>query len=299
MTRPSALLARPLAPAFIEGYYPPMEATLSKTYRGPVKAVILGWSGTVVDYGSCAPAAAVRYVFEKRGVPLTLEQARHQSGLTDWDHLRAVAQLPDVAARWQAAQSRPFAESDLEKMFSEFLRRQLTELHHYADLIPGVLETIAKFRERGIKIGSTTGYSSDLVTRLAAEARKRGYWPDHWVSASDVPAGRPYPWMAYENAIQLQVMPLEAIVKIGDTIPDIEEGLNAGMWTVGVAQTGNELGLTAEEVAALPPDVLRVKLTQIYQRLYEAGAHYVVDGIWDCGAVIDDISARLVRGERP
>jgi phosphonoacetaldehyde hydrolase len=276
-----------------------MEATLSKTYRGPVKAVILGWSGTVVDYGSCAQAAAVRYVFEKRGAALTLEQARQHSGLTDWEHLRAVAQLPEVAAQWQAAHGRPFAESDLETMLSEFLRRQLTELHHYAGLIPGVIEAVARFRERGIKIGATTGYSRDMVKRLAAEARKFGYWPDHWVAASDVPAGRPYPWMIYENAIQLQVFPLEAIVKIGDTVPDVEEGLNAGIWTVGVAQTGNELGLTADEVAALPPDVLRVKLSQVYQRLYEGGAHYVVDGIWDCGAVIDDINTRLARGERP
>jgi phosphonoacetaldehyde hydrolase len=273
--------------------------SLSKTYRGPVKAVILGWGGTVVDYGSCAPAAALIHTFARRGVTVTMAQVRQFMGLMEWEQLRGLAELLPIAEQWPTAQGHPFSDADQEMMFSEYLRRQLTEIHHYADLIPGTLETVAKFREHGLKIGSTTGYSREVMNRLTAEARKRGYRPDYWISATDVPAGRPYPWMVYENAIQLQVFPLESVVKIGDTVPDIAEGLNAGMWTVGVAQTGNELGLTAHEVAALPPDVLRVKLTPIYQRLYAAGAHYVVDGIWDCVAVIDDISARLERGEQP
>ncbi|MCS6911239.1 MAG: hypothetical protein NZM11_11845, partial [Anaerolineales bacterium] len=134
---------------------------------------------------------------------------------------------------------------------------------------------------------------------LAPEAARRGYAPDAWVCSTDVPAGRPYPWMAFQNAMRLNVYPMEAMVKIGDTVPDIEEGLNAGMWTVGVALTGNELGLTEAEVAALSPEARRRRLTPIYQKLYQAGAHYVVDSVADCLPVLDEIEKRLASGERP
>jgi len=89
------------------------------------------------------------------------------------------------------------------------------------------------------------------------------------------------------------------MVKIGDTLPDIEEGLNAGMWTIGLALSGNELGLAAQEGAALPAEILNAKREQISSRMVHAGAHYVVDGIWGCVPIIQDIDARLARGERP
>src|SRR5207237_5656764 len=136
----------------------------------------------------------------------------------------------------------------------------------YADLIPGTLETIADCRRRGLKIGSTTGYTGEMMTILQSEAKRRGYEPDSTVCATQVPAGRPYPYMCLQNAINLQTYPMEAIVKIGDTLPDIEEGLNAGMWTVGLAKTGNEMGLSESEIAALEPDGREAKPARASKR---------------------------------
>ena len=92
---------------------------------------------------------------------------------------------------------------------------------------------------------------------------------------------------------------MEALVKVGDTLADIAEGLNAGMWTIGVAQTGNEVGLTEKEFAGLDPEARRTRLNLAYQRMFQAGAHYVVDSIAAVPPVIDEINERLVRGERP
>jgi phosphonoacetaldehyde hydrolase len=92
---------------------------------------------------------------------------------------------------------------------------------------------------------------------------------------------------------------MEAVVKIGDTISDIAEGLNAGMWTVGLARSGNELGLAQADTEALEPADLDQRLAAIRQRYFAAGAHYVVDGIWDVLPVIEAVSERLGRGERP
>jgi phosphonoacetaldehyde hydrolase len=105
--------------------------------------------------------------------------------------------------------------------------------------------------------------------------------------------------MCYQNAMKLAVFPMEAMVKIGDTVSDIHEGLNAGMWTIGVTRTGNELGLTEAEAAALHPADLTQRLIAIGGRLRSEGAHYVAEGIWECPALIEDINRRLAKGERP
>ena len=184
-------------------------------------------------------------------------------------------------------------------MFQEFVPLQLDCLADYADLIPGTLEAVADFRARGLKIGSTTGYMGEMMALLLAEAKKRGYEPDSTVCATDVPAGRPEPWMCVQNAMNLGVYPFEACVKVDDTVPGIEEGLNAGMWTVGLAKTGNEIGLNEKEIHDLEPDVLQTRLDAAYLRMHQAGAHYVVDGIGDVPAVLDEIQERLSRGMRP
>ena len=88
----------------------------------------------------------------------------------------------------------------------------------HADPIPGLLPFVDGLRKRHIKIGSCTGYTAPMMAVLVPEAAKRGYSPDCAVCSSDVPAGRPFPWMCYQNAIRLQVFPLESMVKIGDTI---------------------------------------------------------------------------------
>lgn len=184
-------------------------------------------------------------------------------------------------------------------MFADFIPLQLACLARYADLIPGTVQTVAQFRRRNLKIGSTTGYTEDMMKILQQEARRRGYVPDSSVCATQVPAGRPHPWMCLQNAMNLQIYPMEALVKIGDTLPDIAEGLNAGMWTIGLAKTGNELGLTEEQITTLPPDVLQSRLNRAYQRMRHSGAHYVVDSISDVLPCLDEINARLARGEHP
>src|SRR5437867_5486316 len=106
-----------------------------------------------------------------------------------------------------------------------------------------------------------------MMDLLQAEAKRRGYEPDATVCATQVPAGRPHPYMCLQNAILLQTYPMEAMVKAGDTLPDIEEGLNAGMWTIGLAKTGNEMGLTEQQIHDLEPEAREAKLSRACQRL--------------------------------
>ncbi len=276
-----------------------MDFVFRRSYRGPLRGVILDWAGTTMDYGCFAPAVVFREVFKRKGVAITIEQAREPMGAHKKVHIRQISRMEPVAQKWEEVRGRRPNEDDVGEMFADFVPLQLACLAEYADLIPGTLEAVAEFRRLGMKVGSTTGYTEEMMELLCSEAERRGYVPDATVCATQVPAGRPAPWMCLQNAFDLQIYPMEALVKVGDTLPDISEGLNAGMWTIGLAKTGNEMGMTEAEVEALEPEVRADKLDRAYQRMYHAGAHYVVDGIADTPPLLAEISTRLARGERP
>lgn len=276
-----------------------MSFLYQRQYRGSLQAVLLDWAGTTMDYGCYAPAVVFIEVYKRQGVEITMEQAREPMGAHKKVHIRQISQIPAVTKKWQEAHGKPCAESDVEAMFQEFIPLQLACLADYADLIPGTLEVCEAIRARGLKIGSTTGYTTEMMALLQAEAEQRGYEPDSTVCASDVPAGRPEPWMCLENARRLGIYPMEAIVKVDDTLPGIEEGLNAGMWSVGLARTGNEIGLNEQEINALPAEDYQRRIARARRRMAQTGAHYVVDGITDLLPVLDDIDKRLAAGERP
>jgi len=276
-----------------------MEFTYRRSYRGPLRAVILDWAGTTVDFGSFAPTGVFLKIFEQAGVPISIAQARAPMGLMKKDHIAAIAADAQVAAAWRQTHGRACGPDDIDMMFAHFVALQMACLVEYAEPIAGAADLVAACHARGLQVGSTTGYTRDMMEILVPEAARRGYQPDAWVCATDAPAGRPYPWMCYLNAIQIDVYPLEAVVKIGDTLVDIEEGLNAGMWTVGVALSGNQLGLTRAELDALPAVEVAARRAAIRAQMYRAGAHFVVDGVWDCVPVLDEIDARVRQGERP
>ena len=268
-------------------------------YRGPVKAVILDWAGTTVDYGSFAPTAVFLRLFESQNVKITVEDVRAGMGLMKKDHLRTILGRPSVREAWKATHGIPPSEEDVETLFKDFVPMQLSILRDYAQPIPGLLDVVKELRAQEIKIGSTTGYIRGMMDVLAPEAKKNGFEPDCIVCPDEVPAGRPYPWMCYQNAMQLGVYPQHAMVKVGDTLPDIEEGLHAGMWTVGVSLTGNLLGCTEKEVHALALEEKKDVVQRIEEKLYQAGAHYVIDGIWDLPDILEEIDLRLASGKRP
>jgi phosphonoacetaldehyde hydrolase len=276
-----------------------LNTTKLHSYRGAVKAVILDWAGTAVDFGSFAPTAVFLRLFESQGVKITPADARSGMGLMKKDHLRIILSQPSVAQAWEAAHGVPATDADIDRLFDSFVPMQLSVLVDYAQPIPGLLEVIQELRQREIKIGSTTGYLRTMMDVLAPKAAEYGYEPDCIICPDEVPAGRPYPWMCYMNAIRMEVFPLESIVKVGDTVVDIEEGLNAGMWTVGLSLTGNISGLSEGEVNSLDKDKHQELRRAAESQLFQAGAHYVIDGIWDLPKVLDGINTSLSHGVHP
>lgn len=264
-----------------------------------VKGLILDWAGTAVDFGSRAPVAALQRTFAAKGVPVTAPEVREHMGILKKDQIRAMCAGQRVAAAWKNEHGAPPAERDVESLFSDFLPLQSEILAEFSTPIPGVAETVEGWRASGLRIGSTTGYTRALLDVVAAEAAAQGYSPDASVTPDEVGGGRPKPFMCYRNAILLSIYPLWHLVKIGDTPSDIAEGVNAGMWTIALTTTGNEIGLSGEEWEALTPvERLRLELGAA-RRLTDAGAHFTAPSLADCPQIIDEIERRIAAGEKP
>lgn len=270
-----------------------------RQYTGPIEAIIMDWAGTTIDFGSLAPIRGFQRLFATQGISISEAEARGPMGTEKREHISQLCQHPRIRAAWVEINGSAPSEADIDAMYEAFIPIQIEAIAETAVLIPGLLDSIEWARHQGIKIGANTGYAEAMVEGLVARAAEQGYKPDSIVCATQVPMGRPYPHMSLKNAMELGVMNLAACVKVDDTIPGIDEGLNAGMWTIGLAVSGNEVGLSLAQWQALSEGEQDLYRTKAYERFYRAGAHYVVDSIADIVPCLEDIQARLSVGERP
>jgi phosphonoacetaldehyde hydrolase len=264
-----------------------------------LEAVILDWAGTTVDHGSLAPVRAVTELFARHGVALTDADARRDMGIYKKDHIRRILAMPHIGAAWREHRGSHWDERQVESLFQEFQPLQMEILEAYSQVIAGTAETAERLRGRDLKLGSTTGYTRPMLDALLRCAAAQGYRPDAALCPDDTGGGRPHPWMCLRIALDFRLSAAAAAVKVGDTESDIAEGLNAGMWSVGVSATGNEIGMHAADWEALPEGE-RGRITALaHEKLRAAGAHYVVERVTLLEPVLEEIDARLAAGERP
>jgi phosphonoacetaldehyde hydrolase len=266
---------------------------------GHLKAAIFDWAGTVIDFGSRAPMGAFVEAFRRFDVTISVPEARKPMGLPKRAHVAALMADPAIAARWTEAHGAAPGEPEIEALYEVFVPLNTEVVADFCTLIPGALEMADAVRARGMKLGSTTGYVRPIMDRVLPLAAAQGYAPDNLVCAGDLADGRPTPLMMYRCFADLGVYPPAAVVKIDDTEPGILEGLAAGTWTVGVSISGNCVGLSAEEWAATPAEEQAGLRARAEAQLLGVGAHFVIDSIADLMPVIDEIEARMDRGEKP
>ncbi len=270
-----------------------------QTAAPQIRLVIFDWAGTTVDFGSCAPAAAFRKVFEAHGVGVSDEQARRPMGLNKRQHLLAMLGDPTIAEQWKVIHGRPWNAADVDLMYREFVGVQLRAIQEHSELVPHLLDVVARLRQRGVKIGGTTGYfraAADLVAKSAVIA---GFRPDATVCADDVLRGRPAPDMIFRVMNELAIHPPACVVKIGDTVADVQAGRSAECWSVGVCDSSNLVGLSFDEYRNSPDHHRTAHLAHAGKTFRKAGCHAVVQSIADVPDLIERINQRLAAGERP
>lgn len=260
-----------------------------------IKAVIFDWAGTTIDYGCFAPLAGFVDGFASKGVKITSAEAREPMGMLKIDHVRAIGAMPRVREAFRQANGRELEEKDVLDIYGVFEKTLLDNILSYTAIKPGVCETVDSLRCRGIKIGSTTGYTREMMDKIIHKVAADGYRPDTCVCADEVTAGRPAPYMVWQNMMQLGVADPRQVVKVGDTVADIGEGVSAGVWTVGVVMGSSELGLTEAEAAALSKEELSAEIRRVKAVYYKEGADYVIMGMSGLPAVLSEIQLRLAQ----
>ena len=277
------------------------EYTYERTYRGKIKAAVLDWSGTLADAYVIAPAVVFVEVFKSQGVEITMEEARGPMGLRKDIHIQKLTQEPEIAARWEAIKGKPPTQDDVDAMFAEFVPAQLACLPKYTTLLPGVKEVCAELQAQGIKIGVSTGFVRVMVDVLLKDVIAQGVTPDATVAGDEVLHGaRPDPHMVYKNLDLMGITDIKSVVKVDDTISGVGEAMNAGCWGVGLVRYSNYMNInTLDEEATLSEADMQHRIAKTRRILETAGAHYVIDSMIELPAVIEDINARLVRGEKP
>ncbi|CAN1531617.1 COG0637 Predicted phosphatase/phosphohexomutase [Burkholderiaceae bacterium] len=271
------------------------------TPQAQLEAIIFDWAGTMVDFGSFAPTQIFVDAFEQAyGFELSLEEARRPMGLGKWQHIEALGQDPDVGPRWTKQFGQSMSEDEVRHIYETFIPLQVERVGAHSDLIPGALELVQDLRRQGLKIGSTTGYPREVMNRLMVLAAQRGYAPDCTICADDLAAGaRPGPWMALACVQELRIGSVAHCVKVDDTLPGIAEGLNAGMWTVGLSLSGSPAGWTVGEFKQSTEADRQAVRDRVVPMFEAAGAHFVIDTVADLPFVLKSIEQRLASGLRP
>ena len=242
-----------------------------------IEAVIFDWAGTTVDYGCFAPVQAFAEVFRQAGIEPTMAEVREPMGMLKQDHIKTMLAMPRINSLWVEKYGNKPGEEDIDRLYHSFETNLMSILDKFAEPKPYVLEVVEKLRKMGIKIGSTTGYTDEMMSVVVPKAKEAGYEPDAWFSPNAVGnVGRPYPYMIFKNMEALKLTSTEHVIKVGDTVSDIKEGKNAGVFTVGVIEGSSEMGLTQAEYEALEAEEQVAKIQAVAKILRDAGADAVI-----------------------
>lgn len=251
-----------------------------------LQAAVFDWAGTMIDFGSFAPMGVFVEAFSRFGIKATIADARGPMGRPKRAHIQAMMALSGIRKQWEAAHGRAPTEADVDALYEIFVPMNEEVAPRYAALIPGAKAMYDGLRARGVAVGSTTGYTRSIMARVLPAAAAQGYAPDCVVCADDVAEGRPGPGQMLRAMELMGVSDAGAVIKVDDTEPGIAEGVAVGAITVGVAMSGNHVGLTPDDLAALPaPERDRLRL-RASEALRGAGADHVIDTVADLPALI-------------
>lgn len=260
-----------------------------------IRLVVADLAGTTIDFGSCAPVRALVDAFRLRGVDVAEAEVRRAMGRDKREHLRAILATPAVAARWRRRHGGDWTDADADRLYETYLPLQVVAVAQHAGLVPGTARAVSQLRRRGARVAVTTGYDRDLAEVALAAAARQGFVPDAVCTASDVRAGRPAPDLIFRAMDLLGVECPSDVLAVGDTVPDVEAGRNADVWTVGVVRSGNLVGLSAEDVEALDPEERSSRWRLAAEELRAAGAHFTLDTFADVPDLVRTIERRRAR----
>ncbi len=247
-----------------------------------IEMVVFDWAGTTIDFGCFAPVRAFIEAFESFEIEPTIEEVREPMGMLKIDHIRTMINMPRIKKLWEQKYNQAPNEANVQQVYQVYEEILLSVLYRYTNPKADTLKVVSYLRDKGIKIGSTTGYNKKMMDIVTRGAEMYGYKPDCVVCPDNVDNyGRPYPYMIFENMKRLGINNVRNVLKIGDTVSDIKEGKNAGVVTAGVIVGSSEMGLAQEQYDELSLNKQQQKCLEVKQKFIDAGADIVFETLED------------------
>jgi phosphoglycolate phosphatase len=186
-------------------------------------------AGTTVDdrqAGASLVVSALVRAFARAGISIQAQAVHRHRGKEKIEAIQSILEAEHLVGH--AAQIQEFFLADLNGQLG-----MLVEIDSAADVF-------RELKERGIRVAVGSGFPTDIVERIVMQMGwKEAGLIDYAGSAEQVGAGRPDPKMIRHAMHCLSIVDPKRVLKVGDTMADIEEGRNAGVWTVGVL-TGSQ-----------------------------------------------------------
>ncbi|MCM2379593.1 HAD family phosphatase [Pseudomonas marginalis] len=158
---------------------------------------------------------------------------------------------------------------------------------------PGALKILRSLKEQGVPCAWLDELPPAVTTPLAATL------PD-WVKAASPSAIRwPAPHACWQALMELNIERLEGCVLVSGEPSLLQSGLNAGLWTIGLASCGSLCGMAPEQWLALSEPERELKRGKATLALYGLGVHSVIDHLGELGTCLADIRLRQHKGEKP
>jgi phosphonatase-like hydrolase len=214
--------------------------------------VVFDMAGTTVDENNIV-YKTLQQVINAAGFDFSLEQV-----LTEGAGKEKLTAIKDILA---LAGSRP--DKDVaNKIYTSFT----TELAIAYDSFelkpqPGAEELFKVLKEKDILVVLNTGYNQATADSILQKLDWQiGLQIDELVTASNVTNNRPDPDMILLAMKEFRITDAKEVVKIGDSIIDIEEGKNAGCGlSIGIT-TGAH---TYEQLASANPNAIINNLMEL------------------------------------
>lgn len=275
----------------------------SRNFYGKLRGCVFDWSGTLIDKYSIAPVKSLMDTFNKYEINVSYDEIRSSMGIRKDKHIQDILEMPNIKKQWVAKYGSKPDQSNVKDIALTYQMYQLESISNYTELIPGVKSALLSLRNRHrLKLGGTTGFYSNITSQIEKDILKRDNVSlDSFVSGNDVDYGsRPNPFMLFRCMTNMNIDNVRSIVKVDDTVSGVEEGLNAGTWTVGVYRYSNYMDInTLDELEQLDLSDYRERVNKSRDILSRSGAHYVIENLGQMDWVICDINERLSRGELP
>jgi beta-phosphoglucomutase-like phosphatase (HAD superfamily) len=179
--------------------------------------------------------------------------------------------------------------------FGARMRPHGSHAAEHAEVTPGALESLRSLQNQQIPCAWLDELPPALSHSLAAALPE-------WIKPSQHPETNnpwPAPNACWKALMALNVERLDGCVLVSGEPRLLQAGLNAGLWTIGLASCGSLCGLAPNEWQALTQQEREFKRGKATVQLFGLGVHSVIDHLGELDTCLADISLRRLKGEKP